>query len=176
MVTAASDRVQVRSQGELRHPGACALCGNGNCDDGYVDLGIYYDYEGQVYLCMNCIEQVIHAVDGLTTEEAAFLKEIDTNLKNENTRLTEELQVANERNAKWTDLISSIGNPSGTPDSVINAAVDLIPEVSIEGSQEPKVAESGPVATESKPVKSVEGKRPPKPSKPTATDGTKFDL
>lgn len=176
MVTTASDRVQVRSQGELMHPGACALCGSGNHDDGYVDLGVYYDYEGQVYLCMTCVAQVIHTVDGLTVDEAEFLKDINNNLAQENARLTEELQVANERNAKWTDLISGLGHTNDSFNRVSDISFDDDDEVRSEGSQEPKNTEYGLVAIESKPAKPVEGKRPPKPSKPSATDSTKFEL
>lgn len=69
-----SDRVQLRGRGELMHPGSCALCGSGNCDDGYVDLDIFYEYEGQVYLCMVCANQVVGVAGGLPSDEANFLK------------------------------------------------------------------------------------------------------
>lgn len=71
-----SDRVQVRGRGELMHPGACALCGSGNCDDGYIDVGVYYEYEGQVYFCKTCMDEIIGVAGGLPSEEAEFLKAV----------------------------------------------------------------------------------------------------
>lgn len=64
-----SDRVQLRNLGELMHPGSCALCGNGNCEEGYLDLGIYYDYEGQMYLCVPCLKQCANVIGMIPPEE-----------------------------------------------------------------------------------------------------------
>lgn len=70
-----SARIQVRSRGELRHPGSCCICGNGTCDDGYVDLGVFYDYEGTMYICMTCVFQIVAAVGCFTPEEVKMLNE-----------------------------------------------------------------------------------------------------
>lgn len=94
--TAPSDRVQLRSQSELRDPGSCALCGSGHCDDGYVDLGVWIEFLGNVYLCMNCMEQAIGAVRGLTPSEANELTTQANFVALQNKELLQEVEELRE--------------------------------------------------------------------------------
>lgn len=90
--------MQLRNTGELMHPGCCAVCGNGTCEFGYVDLGVYYDYEGQVYLCMTCIDKDLTEVAGLLSKgEVELLQHEANELAKSNKQLTEQLEKANER-------------------------------------------------------------------------------
>lgn len=110
-VTTPSDRVQLIDRGSLLHPGCCALCGSGNCDEGYVDTGIYYDYEGQVYFCWNCAMQIAAVIGCLSADEhgimRALLEETAAKLK----ATEEELGNANERlNTYDTFIIGAINS------------------------------------------------------------------
>lgn len=71
-----SGRFALRSAGELRQPGQCSVCGNGTCIEGYLDLDIYFEWEGNIYLCMNCVSEAIHVVGALLPKEAETLKNI----------------------------------------------------------------------------------------------------
>ncbi len=175
MTTTASDRVQVVSQGELMHPGACALCGSGNSDEGYINMGIWYEYEGQQYYCMNCVRQIIAVVGGLTDEQAEHLNGLNEELVGRNAALRNELEEANELLGKWNGLINSIGVTDATLTAFGNAIVGDVNKADSSNSNESKVAEPKSVETESKPSKPVAGKRPPKSGSVTANDG-KFDL
>lgn len=70
-----SKLTQLRSRGQLMHPGTCAICGNGTCDEGYLDTGIYYDYEGHVYICLVCVRtEVLPQIGAIPYEEAEYIK------------------------------------------------------------------------------------------------------
>lgn len=101
-----SDRVQVIGQGSLQHPGACALCGSGNCDDGYVSTGIYYEYEGFVYFCMNCAKQIAEAIGCLLPDEASHLREISEAVATKCSRLEEKNANLNDRLSAWNNIVA----------------------------------------------------------------------
>lgn len=64
-----SCKIQPRSRGELNHPGSCAVCGSGDPERTYVDFGVYYDYEGSMYVCNLCFEEAAVKVMGYFTQE-----------------------------------------------------------------------------------------------------------
>ena len=177
MTTTASDRVQVRSQGELMHPGACSLCGSGNCDDGYLDVGIWYEYEGQQYYCMNCVLQIIAVAGGLAPEIAEHLEETNRGLATKVAALTQELEEANELLLKWNGLINSVGLTDSTLNTLGTSLVDPVYQATDGSVGQVNVAEQAPVQSEPKPVKPVAGKRPPKSSKSsTGNSAGEFDI
>ena len=111
-----SDQVQLVGLGELLHPGKCMICGNGNCELGYVRLGIFYDYEGEQYLCATCLTQCAELIGCLTSEEANHLQDQAKALAASNKQLMEELENATERLDIFESAIrASLG------DAVINA-------------------------------------------------------
>lgn len=121
-----SDRVQVVGRGDLLHPGSCALCGSGNCDEGYVNTGIYYDYEGQVYFCITCTRQIAEVIGCLIPEEANILREQVNEVAKTNKNLTEQLEAANER-LRAIDIAFGALNlttPNGNPFSVVTDPID----------------------------------------------------
>lgn len=73
------------------HPGSCMVCGSGNCDDGYLDLGVFYDYEGTCYLCMTCAYQAGETVGLYTPDEVASQLSLIEELRVQNAELTKEL-------------------------------------------------------------------------------------
>lgn len=76
------------------HPGSCCVCGSGNCDDGYLDLGVYYDYEGTMYLCMTCAYQAGETVGLYTPDEVKLTQQQLSDAMTQIAALTEELEYA----------------------------------------------------------------------------------
>lgn len=104
-VTTPSDRVQLIDRGSLMHPGCCALCGSGNCDEGYVDTGIYYDYEGQVYFCWNCAMQIAAVIGCLSSDEHGIMRALLENTAAKLKATEEELGRATERLNDYDSLM-----------------------------------------------------------------------
>lgn len=174
--TTPSDRVQLIDRGSLMHPGCCALCGSGNCDDGYIDTGVWYDYEGQVYFCVTCGLQIASVIGCLSADETAHLQELLSNAAAELSSVKAELANANERLNGYDTLL--LGALATSPDGVIFPSGDVTED---EPSSTPPNPDSSslpvgqadhgePVA--SQPVKSS-GRR--KPARTQRSDGSTGD-
>lgn len=98
-------KVQLRAPGQLMHPGACAVCGTGTCDEGFVDPGIYFDYEGQVYFCMTCMDQIGSTIGYLTEKEADFLQQQNSEYLLRISELESELEDALGRLHSYNKLL-----------------------------------------------------------------------
>lgn len=159
-----SDRVQVRQLGDLQHPGACALCGNGTCNRGYVDLDIYYDYEGQVYLCMFCAEDVAELIGALLPAQSTHLETLNSEIAVKLKELEAENERLNSELSTWRSLIDDALDRR-------NARTDV--EQSEQPSAEPS-SEPADGAVKGKPVakKSTSGRRLTNSSQPTAGNFT----
>lgn len=105
-----SDRVQLVGLGELLSPAKCMICGNGTCDEGYARLGVFYDFEGEQYLCRSCVVQIAELFGCLTPEEANHLQEQSVYLAEALNVSSKELETANERLRVFYDALASI-NP-----------------------------------------------------------------
>lgn len=128
-----SARMQVRGVGDLIHPGACAVCGNGTCHDGYLDPGVYYDYEGQVYLCMRCVEELIATVGGATAAELLVTADLTTRALDENERLKAEVESLNVELEQYRNLMRvATGGNDDVPDA---SAID-VPVIEVDGVDE----------------------------------------
>lgn len=102
-----SARMQLRSLGELVHPGTCMVCGNGNCEDGYIDLGVFFDYEGTMYLCKKCCYQAGETFGMFTPEEVRQTQDLAEKLAQANETLTQELKDARSYAANLNDVLHS---------------------------------------------------------------------
>lgn len=163
-VTTPSDRVQVIGRGQLRDPGACALCGNGTCDDGYVDLDIYYDWEGQVYLCMNCAKQVAETIGCLLPAESAHLESLNKTIAEELAQLKEDYLDAKSRLDVYDAAIAAT---VAQQRSTANAVEGAEPE----SGHTPEPV-SAPDAGEPVAKKSVKSRRPNDPPQSSVRDRT----
>ena len=173
-----SDRVQLRGQHELMHPGSCALCGSGNCEQGYVDPGIYYDYEGQMYFCVTCVEEMAGVINCLTADETLHLQSLNEQVAEQNASLTKDLEYATARLLKYDDLFSERLGAIAAANANLNAdPADEIAQAASESDDEP-VNESGvgesvtaePVASRGKPHGPAQSKRR------NITDSTGFSV
>lgn len=86
-----SARMQVRSRGELMHPGTCMVCGSGTRDEGYLDLQVFFDYEGTMYLCHTCVTQAGETIGMFTPEQVQSQLSLLEQLTQENAKYKEEL-------------------------------------------------------------------------------------
>lgn len=117
-----SDRMQVRNIGELMHPGACCVCGSGTCQQGYIDIGVYYDYEGQMYLCMTCLTEAAETAGMLSLEESEHLIEQNKQLAAELTDLTATNKELSEQNEQFNNLLRPLAERS-VADRLISISV-----------------------------------------------------
>lgn len=119
-----SDRMQLRGLGELPQPAQCMVCGNATFDEGYVDLGVWYEFYGNALLCGLCLTQAAELIGCMTVEEVAHLREQAENVTKELELTTEKLRVANERLNAFNTIYGSDyrGNSPilHIPDSPIN--------------------------------------------------------
>lgn len=142
-----SARFQVRSRGELMAPGTCAVCGNGTCDDGYLDLDVFVDYLGTLYLCLTCLTEAGETIGMYTAEQVKTTEALMSSMAKVNEDLTQELKHARP----VIDSLRAIAAANGTPD-VPSGTADSEPAV-VEQSTDK--TPSGPDAGESKPAEPV---------------------
>ena len=103
-----SARMQLRGRGDgLMHPASCMVCGNGNCEQGYVDTGVNFDYEGQMYLCVLCVSQAAETAGMLGIELSRFLREQNESLAEKNAQVTELLRKTNDELEHYRALFPS---------------------------------------------------------------------
>lgn len=115
-ILSGSDKMQVKGIGELQGPSAfCASCGNGTCEAGYIDTGIYYEYEGQVYLCMSCVTEVAETSGMLSMEESNFLQRNNEALAEINATLKAKVDSYAEQLKSYDNIISGIAERSLAP-------------------------------------------------------------
>lgn len=161
-----SARVQVRETHQLRSPGTCALCGNGTCVDGYIDPDVYFEWEGNIYFCMNCAKQMAKAIGCLLPDESRYLEEL-------NNTIAEDLKETKEKLRAYDGLINAITGALGSDVADISRTLDSIlgkgePEQPDNGTDAPSATDAGkPEVTE--PVAKqgpVHPKRPQRSNEP----------
>lgn len=143
-----SDRMQLAGLGELVHPASCMVCGSGNCEEGYVSLGVWYEFEGTQYLCRTCCVQAAEILGCLIPEEATVLQDLVEATTTELAAIKEELKDTHERLTIYDGVIARASAITGTSSSSSGSGVSQ----DFDGSSE--VAATGePVTAE--PVKST---------------------
>lgn len=55
-------------------PGQCALCGNGQCEAGFIDTGLDFEFWGRVYFCANCALEISAVFGFISPDEYADLE------------------------------------------------------------------------------------------------------
>lgn len=111
----ASSKITLKGLGDLLGPSAfCAVCGNGHCEKGYIDAGIYFDFEGQVYLCVTCVSQIAEVAGMLSLEETKHMQDMNSELAKENAELKEKVANYSEQLKQYDGLITGINERRGT--------------------------------------------------------------
>lgn len=178
MVTTASDKAQLISQGQLLPPGCCALCGSGNSEIGYLDIRLYLDFYGQAYFCITCVEQFVRALEGLTYDEAQTLKVQHLNDQSTIAALRTEIEEykhdLGELRAALTVIRSNFNIPSvlhssGSP-VVYESVTEIAGERTGEGADVTEVGSGEANTSQPEPPEPTTNVRPYKPSDITASD------
>jgi hypothetical protein len=145
-------KFQVRNAGQLMHPGSCLSCGSGTRQEGYIDLGTYFDYEGQMYLCAFCLEEAAEIFGMLSIAEAKFLREQSEKAALENEQLKEALTHANRRLRAYDDILDASFSRLRDSDVALEASDPNQPELDLNDSGDV----TGSVSGESEPTESTE--------------------
>ena len=142
-----SRRIIARTRGELQHPGSCAICGGSDPDRTFVDIGVYYDYEGNVYICHLCFDEAAVQVMGyFTREEHLKLLAHNNILIEQNQKLQAELDNYGE----LATTLKRLGFSSALPANILSDSSDLGTAETPEGTE----------AGESETPESVNGEGP----------------
>lgn len=113
-----SRKIQQRSRGDLGFPGSCACCGGSDPERTYVDFGIWYDYEGSVYICSTCFTEAVQVMGFFTPEEVQETFDQLNAMLRENAQLKKELEDARPILNAVANLGGSLVAPvSGDSDS-----------------------------------------------------------
>lgn len=98
-------RFRLVGVGELTHPGECFVCRSGTRQEGYVNLDVYFDFEGQMYICNYCLNEVGAVMGMLNSEESEFLKNHAAVLAKELDEVKEKLRNAEHRLSSYDDVL-----------------------------------------------------------------------
>jgi hypothetical protein len=103
------------------------ICGSGDPERTYLDVGVFFDYEGSMYICILCGTQIGETLGLFTPEEIRIQTEAIANLQRSVDSMEEELGYARPIIAGIRRMLSS--DPVSGMDSVSDSAVvDVVPE------------------------------------------------
>lgn len=135
-----SARMQVRSRGQLVAPACCCVCGNATCDEGYLDLNVFVDFHGTLYLCMNCVTQGAETCGLFTPQEVNHLQMQIESLLVDKERLTSELSDANDYISNFDSVLRTALSSSNLPDG--SSVKDVLNTPEPTDNREPESEES----------------------------------
>lgn len=127
-----SRKIQALTRGDLQHPACCACCGSSDPERTFITFGIYYDYEGNVYICSLCFREAVMVMEFFTPEEVEKQLADANKLLIENAALKEELDNARPILNSVRSMFTNV-NPDG---SVSDSVHPLIAETVDSGAEE----------------------------------------
>lgn len=142
-----SRRIIARTRGELQHPGSCAICGGSDPDRTFVDIGVYYDYEGNVYICHLCFDEAAVKVMGYFTRE-------------EHLQLLAQNNILIEQNQKLQAELDSYGSLNEVLGQFGLSSMPTADALDSLGVEVPVADGKGPEDGESETPESVNGEGP----------------
>jgi hypothetical protein len=127
------------------------VCGTGNCDDGYIDLGVWYEFVGTCYICMNCIHQAAEVAGCLLPVEAATIRAAAERIGDQNTDLAKENEILRERLSIFDAAVRSAAATNDSTRSVLDSPVNSGNDstTSSDGSVQPAITAGEPESKES---------------------------
>jgi len=144
-----SDKFQLRGLGDLPSPANCYGCGSGTNEQGYVDLGVFVDYHGQMLLCYTCVCQVAEVIGCLVPLEVLEMKSQHERLARENKDLKAMLEDKNDELATVNGVLAFLESRATSVNDVPSSEVSEGARVSAPGSEggesepEESITESG---------------------------------
>lgn len=127
--------------GELPPPASCFICGSGTVEAGYLNLGVWVDYVGNLLICIPDLIKAAEKVGCLAPSINKMLNENLESLAKDNEVLREQNEKINERLTLFDNALRSIaaGDVSSSDSSSYLAyekpeTVDIVPEGAITDS------------------------------------------
>lgn len=105
-------KFKILGRGSLLAPACCASCGGSDAERRYLDLGLFYDFEGQVYFCTICVEEMAETIGLLNSTELEFLQELNTKLAADYSELKNRYEEEHERLQHFDSLFAGLTGPS----------------------------------------------------------------
>lgn len=130
-----SGRMHLKGIGDLLFPGTCCVCGNGTYEHGYVQLGVYYEYEGEMYLCLTCLTEAAEIGGMLSLEQGVVLKDLAIKVSEQNKALRELVKGLSEKVELYESALGSVGAITIASPSVDDVAVPENDEGSIDPTE-----------------------------------------
>jgi len=98
-------------------PHKCWACGSeADGTKEFIDFGVSIDYEGAIYICLNCSTEIAHTIGFITSfERDEALLELE--------KISSELSEAKDNVRAFTDLFVSLNMP--IPDDSNTSPLDL---------------------------------------------------
>jgi len=162
-----SDRMQLRGVGELLPPGSCIVCGNGNCDKGYISPQVSLEWEGELYLCYYCVVQSAEIFGMMIPEEVAIIEQQNGMLNDQCAALRTELEENNERIRAYDVVLKPLAGLNLNLSDLSRLATSQKPESNVSNATDNV---SGSTDGESESEESVKGKGPKRTIRVTAGD------
>jgi hypothetical protein len=126
------------------------LCGNGTALEGYLDISLWLEYYGQVYLCVDkCALQVIEVLGGLIPSEAKAFLETTQKIADDFKELKEKYDAAIARLDVYDTAVMSaasahLSNTYASRESEAGDEPDAAPNGKADsGESEPKESVTG---------------------------------
>lgn len=126
-----SGRMHFLGVGDLLFPGGCCVCGNGLNPEGFVSIGVYYEGEGQMYLCLTCLTEAAETGGLLSLEQSRVLVDLSTKVSEENLVLRETVKDLSKRVELYESAINAAGagivsSPANTDLGVTESPAELV--------------------------------------------------
>ena len=112
-----SGRVQRIGTGQLLPPGTCILCGTGQCDDGFIDIGVNVEWFGQIYFCAICGLEIGGSVGAYSSAEVNHINGLFNVAVEERNALKERLDGAESELTTLRSAISIVSSNGSVVDS-----------------------------------------------------------
>lgn len=144
-----SSRIQARGVSSLLAPACCAMCGNGNHPDGYIDFSLWIEFHGQVYLCATCINEMFVRLTGFSVNEINILKEVNSTLSNRVEELETEARKHEQLVTAIADCVNDIA-ANGNASSILSSALKKRSHGDELTSSEPTIQREAAVAIANK--------------------------
>lgn len=111
-----SDSMRLLGRGELPAPAACFKCGSGNCEEGYVDFGVFFDFEGEMLACRDCVLKAAELVGCMPPSVVDDVKEKVEVLSAEHEEVKKELENAKQRLSVFNSMFADYA--TANPDAM----------------------------------------------------------
>lgn len=120
----ASDKMQLIGLGELPPPAQCFVCGNGSCEAGYVNLGVWAEFVGNLLVCTPCLVQAAELAGCLAPIIRTTMEQHIANLQKYSRELEDKVASQDEQLRSYRSVINNL---HGVDSGAVNNAITQPP-------------------------------------------------